>query len=379
LANGSPVLRKPRNPRAFADWSQGSFPGTQASGGASAPLQVVRRSYGTAREWDSLVTLAHQFAGQWMEDARAFVPPTLTWRDLAILNYGTDHPYELNWYFRYFHESKKTDDKGEFYLLTSDDANSFLYLPLTSTKGGTTVNVPPSPGVVVLQLPPPSSPLTRLLERRWGDIDADTDGLVTTTASQVTPNPSDPDTLVPETSGIRALLGSSAFVGDEVAAVAVLIQVLSGARYDGYGSAWAGTVVNITNAHLVRADRSALNAQSGQRDGTLMTLSALFDQFFAYYPGKTPPATIADVIAQVALAAQSADPPADWTPPSLPDAISSGPSDLLGAMAGLTDASTVGLHSGFEANKATLSFIGAGLFPPSDDPPPPAFQRQEGQ
>jgi hypothetical protein len=55
-----------------------------------------------------------------------------SWQSLALLNWGTDKPKEINWYLRHFVGCKKKS--GENYLFSDSADPGIIWLPRPMTK-----------------------------------------------------------------------------------------------------------------------------------------------------------------------------------------------------------------------------------------------------
>ena len=56
----------------------------------------------------------------------------MDWEKVALFNYGTSDPSEINWYLSNFNGCKKTDSSGSNFILSSNDINPYLWIPVSN-------------------------------------------------------------------------------------------------------------------------------------------------------------------------------------------------------------------------------------------------------
>jgi len=119
----SPRTKKPLQPLSINEWLTGALYGS--------PRNKSKYLY-CLHEDESIDSIAKKLSGrQTTEDEPICYEKELDWKKLAQFNYATTDPTEINWYLSMFNGCKKTDASGNNFILSSDDPNPFLWIPIS--------------------------------------------------------------------------------------------------------------------------------------------------------------------------------------------------------------------------------------------------------
>ena len=132
-----PAIKKPLQPLLLNDWLTGALYGSRKN----------KSHYGYCIHGDeSIESIAKKLAGQRIKKDESYCyEKELDWKKLAQFNYGTSDPSEINWYLSNFNGCRNTDSSGNNFILSSNDTNPFLWIPVSNTafagKTGTSLKI----------------------------------------------------------------------------------------------------------------------------------------------------------------------------------------------------------------------------------------------
>lgn len=133
----NPTIKKPLHPLEINDWLTGALYGNQRK-----KSQYVYCIHGD----ESLGSIATKLAGKQVPNDESYCyEKEIDWKKLALFNYGTSDPPEINWYLSNFNGCKKTDSSGSNFILSSNDFNPYLWIPVSNSffagKTGTPMTI----------------------------------------------------------------------------------------------------------------------------------------------------------------------------------------------------------------------------------------------
>jgi hypothetical protein len=161
------MVKIPSNPRSRDDWKAGFWPGSTRA--------KVKYQY---KRGESLDSIAKKLSGKSSGDAvYPLYAAKMTWKDVTRLNYGTEHPPEVNYYLKTFNRCTSRTADGN-YLLGASDAEPWLWIPAGGNKYDVKLT---EEGPAKICLPPPQSQFTRSLLEIFSAVDADNDGFISKT------------------------------------------------------------------------------------------------------------------------------------------------------------------------------------------------------
>jgi hypothetical protein len=133
----NPIIKKPLNPLELNEWLTGVLYGNQRK-----KFQYVYCIHND----ESLESIPIKLAGkQIVKDEPYCYEKEMNWEKLALFNYGTSDSAEINWYLSNFNGCRKTDSSGSNFILSSNDTNPYLWIPVSnklfSGKTGTPLKI----------------------------------------------------------------------------------------------------------------------------------------------------------------------------------------------------------------------------------------------
>jgi hypothetical protein len=133
----NPIIKKPLHPLELNAWLSGALFGNQRK-----KSQYVYCIHGD----ESLESIAIKLAGkQIVKDEPYCYEKEMDWEKLALFNFGTSAPLEINWYLSNCNGCKKTDSSGSNFTLSSNDTNPYLWIPVSNKlfagKTGTSLTI----------------------------------------------------------------------------------------------------------------------------------------------------------------------------------------------------------------------------------------------